>query len=279
MLDTAQRITTPHSCGSGYLIAPRLVLISAHLAPEMGGQVEVSTATDHRPYTGQVIWHGTPKGHDDAALVHVTDHGWVERAVATMWGRLVTTTPGTPCEVWGFPDLVQRPGRAAETAQLVGTVAPGSHFVNHRHVMDLSAHPPRWQPHEIREQAGRRRSLWAGLSGAVMRCGDGELLVGVVAADLEHRDHAALEVVPAYVLHHDTAFRAMLAEHGVSRVLEPVELAHLAHELTTRLTRPDSQVRRWATLWLTGSATADELKLLQDTRAPLLVVVDGSVRV
>ncbi|GAA1455060.1 tetratricopeptide repeat protein [Nocardiopsis tropica] len=231
-MDTAQRITritTPTSTGSGYLIGPRLVLTSAHTVPDPGGRVEVHTATDHRSRTGQVVWRGTPHSHDDAALVEVTDPDWTEHPVTTRWGRLVTTTPGTPCQVWGFPDLVQRTGRAAETAQLAGTVAPGSHYVNHRHVMDLSAHPPRWLPHEIREQerAGQRRSLWAGLSGAAMRCADGELVVGVVAADLEHRDHAALEVVPAYVLHHDPAFRAVLAQHGVPLVLEPVELAHL----------------------------------------------------
>jgi tetratricopeptide (TPR) repeat protein len=233
MLDTAERttrITTSRGSGSGYVIAPRLVLTSAHAVPETGGQVRVHTATDHQPYDGEVAWRGTPHGHDDAALVHITGPGWAERAVSTRWGRLVTTAPGTPCEVWGFPDLVQRPGRAAETAQLVGTVAPGTHFVNHRHVMDLSAHPPRWYPHEVDQQQkeGVRRSLWAGLSGAALRCGDGEHLVGVVAADPEHRDHTALEVVPAYVLHHDPAFRAVLAEHGVPLRLEPVELAHLA---------------------------------------------------
>uniref|UniRef100_UPI00037069D6 tetratricopeptide repeat protein n=1 Tax=Nocardiopsis valliformis TaxID=239974 RepID=UPI00037069D6 len=339
-MDTAQRITritTSTSSGSGYVIAPRLVLTSAHLVPEAGGRVQVHTATDHQPHTGRVVWRGTPKGHDDAALVHVTDPGWSQRSVITRWGRLVTTTPHTPCEVWGFPDLVQRPGRAAETAQLVGTVAPGNHFVNHRHVMDLSAHPPRWHPHEVQqqEQAGQRRSLWAGLSGAAMRCGEGRLLMGVVAADLEHRDHAALEIVPAYVLHHDPVFRAVLAEHGAPLVLEPVELAHLshtphahhhpspaallaadrqvvafhgredtmrtllewcdsdkpltamvvhgpggqgktrlAHELTTRLASPDARGRRWATLWLKESATAEELGPVKDTTAPVLLVVD-----
>ncbi|WP_370013100.1 tetratricopeptide repeat protein [Nocardiopsis sp. LDBS0036] len=319
------------------MIAPRLVLTSAHAVPEVGGQVHVHTATDHQPHTGQVLWRGTPKGRDDAALVHITDPGWVERAVSTRWGRLVTTTPGTPCEVWGFPDLVQRPGRAAETAQLVGVVAPGNHFVNHRHVMDLSAHPPRWYSHEVEQQQreGVRRSQWAGLSGAVLRCGDGELLLGVVAADLEHRDHAALEVVPAYVLHHDPEFRAVLAEHGVPLVLEPVELTHLAHtprthrrpspaslleahrrvvdfhdrepvmdnlsawcrgeeelsavvvhgpggqgktrlahELTARLTDPDTDGRRWATLWLRGETTAEELAPVKDSTVPLLVVMD-----
>ncbi|RKS04950.1 tetratricopeptide (TPR) repeat protein [Nocardiopsis sp. Huas11] len=339
-MDTAQRITritTPHASGSGYVIAPRLVLTSAHTVPAVGGQVQVHTAIDPRPHTGQVLWRGTPHGHDDAALVHITDPGWIERAVMTRWGRLVTTTPHTPCEVWGFPDLAQRPGLAAETAQLVGTVAPGNHFVNHRHVMDLSTHPPRWHPHEVEQQEkeGVRRSLWAGLSGAAMRCAEGQLLVGVVTADLEHRDHAALEIVPAYVLHHDPAFRAVLAEHSVPLALEPVELAHLAHtpgthhrpspaalleahrqvvafhgrdetmrtlldwcnseepltamvvhgpggqgktrlahELTTRLARPDTQGRRWAILWLTGSATPDALDPVQDTTAPLLVVVD-----
>ncbi len=230
-MDTAPRITritTPTSNGSGYVIAPRLVLTGAHVVPEVGGQVRVRTATDHRPYTGAVIWRGTPKGPDDAALVEVTDPDWTERAVTTRWGRLVTTAPRTLCEVWGFPDLVQRDGRAVETAQLVGTVAPGNHFVNHRHVMDLSDHPPNRHQHGFRQQE-QGRSLWAGLSGAAMRCGDGQVLVGVVSADLEHRDHAALEIVPAYVLHDDPGFRKVLAEHGVSQVLEPAELTHLAH--------------------------------------------------
>lgn len=234
-MDTAPRIariTTPASNGSGHVIAPRLVLTSAHVAPEVGCDVRVQTATDHQPCSGVVIWCGTPKGHDDAALIEVTDPDWTEHAVTTRWGRLVTTAPRTSCEVWGFPDLVQRDDRAAETAQLVGTVAPGNHFVNHRHVMDLSDHPPRQPSHKCRPQE-QCHSLWAGLSGASVRCGDGQLLVGVVSADLEHRDHAALEIVPAYVLHHDPGFRKVLAEHGVSQVLEPVELAHLAHSPRT----------------------------------------------
>ncbi|MFJ6018079.1 hypothetical protein ACIQFP_01900 [Nocardiopsis alba] len=338
-MDTAQliaRVSTSTGSGSGHVIAPRLVLTSAHVTPEVGGQVWVHTAADHRSHTGHVVWRGTPHGHDDAALVEVTDPDWVEHATTTRWGRLVTTTPGTGCEVWGFPYLVQREGRAAETAQLSGTVAPGNHYVNHRHMMELSAHPPRWNPHEIREQeeAGQRRSLWAGLSGAAMRCGEGRLLVGVVAADLDHRDHAALEVVPVYVLHHDPGFRAVLAEHDVSLTLEPVELAHLTHtatyrrpspasllearrqvvnfhgreetmrtllewcedeeplsavvvhgpggqgktrlgyELTEHLTRPDEGGRRWATVWLTGTATVEELAPIEKTTTPLLVVVD-----
>ncbi|MFE9139687.1 hypothetical protein, partial [Streptomyces sp. NPDC007355] len=36
---------------------------------------------------------------------------------------------------------------------------------------------------------------------------------GVVAADAGRSGHAALSVVPAYVLHHDAEFRAVLAEH------------------------------------------------------------------
>ncbi|MET9794572.1 hypothetical protein [Nocardiopsis alba] len=339
-MDTAQliaRVSTSTGSGSGHVIAPCLVLTSAHVTPEVGGQVLVHTAADHIARPGRVVWRGTPHGHDDAALVQISEVDGIVHATTTRWGRLVTTTPGTPCEVWGFPYLVQREGRAAETAQLAGTVAPGNHYVNHRHMMELTAHPPRWNPEEIREQeeAGQRRSLWAGLSGAAMRCGEGRLLVGVVAADLDHRDHAALEVVPVYVLHHDPGFRAVLAEHDVSLVLEPIELAHLAHsttthrrpspasllearrqvvdfhgreetmrtllewcedeeplsamvvhgpggqgktrlahELTEHLARPDGGGRRWATVWLGGTATVEELAPIENTVAPLLLVVD-----
>ncbi|WP_431887993.1 tetratricopeptide repeat protein [Nocardiopsis alba] len=339
-MDTAQfiaRVSTSTGSGSGHVIAPCLVLTSAHITPEVGGQVLVHTAADHIARPGRVVWRGTPHGHDDAALVQISEVDGIVHATTTRWGRLVTTTPGTPCEVWGFPYLVQREGRAAETAQLAGTVAPGNHYVNHRHMMDLTAHPPRWDPEEIREQeeAGQRRSLWAGLSGAAMRCGEGRLLVGVVTADLDHRDHAALEVVPVYVLHHDPGFRAVLAEHDVSLVLEPIELAHLAHsttthrrpspasllearrqvvnfhgrdetmrtlldwcredeplsavvvhgpggqgktrlgyELTEHLAQPDEGGRRWATVWLTGTVTVEELAPIEKTTVPLLVVVD-----
>ncbi len=219
-MSTAHRIVrlTGTSAGSGYVIAPRLVLTSAHVVPEPGGVVTFFTATDDTVYTGRVAWRGTPRGRDDAALVEVTDPAWPAPPVRVRWGRLVTHTPGVPCHTWGYPDLAQQSRQAVETSQPAGTINPGNHFVGNHHVMDITTHPPRWDG---------KGSPWGGLSGAGLVCGD--LVVGVVAADPAHSGHAQVEAVPAYVLHHDPAFRAVLEEHGASRVLEPVELADLTH--------------------------------------------------
>ncbi|WP_435113705.1 tetratricopeptide repeat protein [Nocardiopsis synnemataformans] len=206
------------SIGSGYVIAPRLVLTSAHVVPEPGGAVTFFTATGDTVYTGTVAWRGAPHGRDDAALVEITDTAWPAPPVRVRWGRLVTHTPGIPCHTWGYPDVAQQSGQAVETSQPAGTINPGNHFVGNHHVMDITTHPPRW---------GGQGSPWGGLSGAALVCGD--LVVGVVAADPAHSGHAQVEAVPAYVLHHDPAFWAVLEEHGASRVLEPVELADLAH--------------------------------------------------
>ncbi|MEU0237284.1 tetratricopeptide repeat protein [Nocardiopsis sp. NPDC006198] len=212
------RIATPTGTGSGCVIASHLLLTSAHVVPPPGGEVSFFTATDARVHTGRVTWRGTPGGMDDAALVEITDPGWAPPPLRTRWGRLVTNRPGTPCHTWGYPDLVQRQGRPVETAQPSGTLNPGDRMIGHRYVMNISGHPPQWD---------RDGSPWGGLSGAALMCDD--LVTGVVATDPDHRAHAAVEAVPAYILHHDPGFRAVLADHGVPLALEPVELAHLAH--------------------------------------------------
>ncbi|MGW8437670.1 hypothetical protein ACWGKS_21185 [Nocardiopsis sp. NPDC055879] len=212
------RITSTIGTGSGSVIAPRLVLTSAHAVPQVGGDVSFFTVTDDHTYAGRVAWRGTPHERDDAALVEITDPNWTPPPVHTRWGRLVTEQPGTPCHTWGYPDLVQRQGHSIETAQLSGNINPGTGIMRDRYVMDITAHPPEW---------GAEGSPWGGLSGAALMCGD--LVVGVVATAPAHRDHAAVEAVPAYVLHHDPAFCAVLDDHGVSQASAPVELSHLAH--------------------------------------------------
>lgn len=210
----------PGGPGSGYAIGPRLVLTSAHVAGRRGALVQVFRPGTRTVSGGVVVWCGTPGGRDDAALVEVDDAGWrPPKGTGVRWGRLVTEQPGQPCETWGVPDVAQRPGVAVETAQLAGTVNPGSGYVANRHLMDLSPHPPAWP--------ADGSSPWSGLSGAAMFCG--RLLTGVVAADVGRSGHAALSVVPAYVLHHDAEFRAVLAEHGAdTMVLDAVEFQDVA---------------------------------------------------
>ncbi|MFE5902176.1 hypothetical protein ACFQ67_32885, partial [Streptomyces sp. NPDC056488] len=123
------------------------------------------------------------------------------------------------CQTWGAPDVAQRPKQPVEAAQLKGTVNPGSGFTGNQYVMDLLQHPPQWSKEGT--------SPWGGMSGAAVFCD--RILAGVVASDRAHSGHGQLNAVPAYVLHHDPAFRAALAEHGAGvSGLEAVELQHLA---------------------------------------------------
>ncbi|MFI9720772.1 tetratricopeptide repeat protein [Streptomyces sp. NPDC052396] len=182
--------------------------------------MEVFRPGGEHAVSGVAVWCGTPGGRDDAALVVVdADQWWQPAAGAVRWGRMVTDRPGTSCEGWGVPEVAQRSGAAVEAVQLKGRVNPGSGFVGNQYVMDLLQHPPQWP------QAGS--SPWGGLSGAAVFCD--RLLTGVVASDRAYFGHGQLNVVPAYVLHHNPDFRTALAEHaGAASGLEAVEFQHLA---------------------------------------------------
>ncbi|WP_224756490.1 tetratricopeptide repeat protein [Streptomyces sp. col6] len=201
------------------------MLTSAHVAAGAGERVEVFRPGRDGVCGGRVVWCGTPGGRDDAALVLLDDGPSWSWPGMVHWGRMITDEPGTACRTWGVPDVAQRPGRPVEAVQAEGRINPGSGFVGNQYVMDLLQHPPQWS------QDGT--SPWGGLSGAAVFCD--RLLTGVVASDRAHSGHGQLTVVPAYVLHHDPAFRAALAEHGGPATgLEAVEFQHLADTPTGR---------------------------------------------
>ncbi|MFF4223767.1 tetratricopeptide repeat protein [Streptomyces abikoensis] len=216
----------PEGLGSGYVIAPGLVLTSAHVVPAVGGAVTFFRPGKDGQYAATVAWRGTPGGRDDAALLRFDDgHPDTEgapRPVAPVrWGRLVTHRPATGCETWGLPAVVQREHQAMEILHEQGTVNRADRSVNNRYLMRLAE---RVVP--CTDPSGRAISPWAGLSGAAMFC-DG-LLTGVICTDFGGFAHTRLEVAPAYVLLGDDDFRRVLAEHGVATVLEPAEWARLS---------------------------------------------------
>ncbi|MFD9240423.1 tetratricopeptide repeat protein [Streptomyces sp. NPDC059556] len=181
------------------------MLSSAHVTGSAGTRVKVFHPGAGGDAGGTVVWAGTPGGRDDAALVVVDDSPhWRPPTVPVVWGRPDTKRPGTPCETWGVPDEAQRKDRPVEAVQLGGEVNPGSGFVGNQYVMDLRTPGVGWPD--------TGTSPWGGLSGAAVYCD--RYLTGVVASDRANSAHGRLNVVPAYVLHHDDAFRAALAEHG-----------------------------------------------------------------
>lgn len=204
--------------GSGYVVAPRLVLTSAHVVGPWGAVAMVFRPGRSGRFIGHVVWCGVAGGRDDAALVAIDDPEWMPLDGAVRWGTSVTHQPAMRCESWGVPAVMQRPDHAVDTAQVIGTINPGDGMVSDRYLIRLDGQPP-----ATGEDGG---SPWRAMSGAAVFCHG--LLVGVIAADPPQFGHSALEAVPAYVLHHDPQFRAVLAAHAPATVIEAVELAPLA---------------------------------------------------
>ena len=233
-LDRVVSVVSTTDRGSGYVIAPRLVLTSAHVCGPVGTAVTVFAAGQGHRSGGTVAWRGTAGGVDDAALVEISDPGWRARTGRVRWGRVVTNRPGLDCEALGFPDWAQQDGSAAQTWHPSGTLNPGDRYVSDRYVMTLTGTPP--------ASTQERPSPWGGLSGAALFCGD--LLTGVVAADVGQGQHAYLDAVPMYVLERDPGFRAVLGGHGLgAMVLEPVELQRLIETEPERVGSPASLLR------------------------------------
>ncbi|GGQ29339.1 hypothetical protein [Streptosporangium pseudovulgare] len=112
--------------GSGYVVAPRLVLTSAHVTGPAGAAVRIFHPGRAGVFGGAVVWAGTPGGRDDAALVAVDDPAWEPpEGGVVRWGRTITYRPGIRCESWGLPSFAQREDRPAELWQPAGALNPG----------------------------------------------------------------------------------------------------------------------------------------------------------
>ena len=111
--------------GSGYLIAPRLVLTSSHLlAPGADVTVSVPASAGGR-FAAAVRWDGGSAL--DAAVLEVTDADWSPPPTlqghfsrhVQRWGRCVTAGSTVPVAAMGFP------GSSGKTASGHPRSSPG----------------------------------------------------------------------------------------------------------------------------------------------------------
>ncbi|CAM5505515.1 NACHT domain-containing protein [Streptomyces abikoensis] len=196
------------SQGSGYLLAPNLVLTAAHVVGDCPNpRVIVPGGTGQ--VRCRVVWARDDNRRCDVALL-LGERDLVPEDVAgafgpLVWGRAYDLRVWPGAQAVGFPHVQRDAAGELDTEQVVGSLKPGSNLLSGRHVLD-SEHGAPLPP-------GDGGSPWAGMSGAAVFV-DG-LLAGVVCADPQGWRHGRLTVTPSATLWQDFAFLSacLLAGH------------------------------------------------------------------
>ncbi|MFF5130678.1 NACHT domain-containing protein [Streptomyces syringium] len=196
------------SQGSGYLLAPRLVLTAAHVVGDAPApQVVVPGGVG--PVRCKVVWARDEKRRCDAALLLAERDLVTEEAAGgfepLLWGRArdLRALPGA--QAVGFPQVQRDADGELDSEQVVGTLKPGSNLLSGRHVLDSD--------HGAPEALADGGSPWAGMSGSAVFV-DG-LLAGVVCADPKGWNHGRLMVTSSATLwsHFDFLSECLRAGH------------------------------------------------------------------
>ncbi|MEV6763530.1 trypsin-like peptidase domain-containing protein [Streptomyces sp. NPDC051105] len=196
--------------GSGYLIAPRLVLTARHVVEEHPGaawpRIDVRVGhpqDDTRRCTAHVCW--THSDGRDVALLLLDES--VEAPGAVRWGHPVGNDP-LPYDALGFPAATTSDGQyGVEHLRGELPVLGGGSGDQDRYVLDQGPAP------EADSRSGGR--AWAGASGSAVFCRDH--LVGVVIHDDEAFRNRRLHACPARSFVDDPGFADVLERHGDGR--------------------------------------------------------------
>ena len=195
------------SFGSGYLIAPGLVLTARHAVCADDGEpyddVQIRFLADDTVFSCRLAWQGGPGL--DAALLRCAPRAQPD--VPVRWGQLIASRPGVACEAAGFPRSMRQDDGLRDVEHMRGEINPGTGLLGGRVYVDIAGAPP--QP-----------GGWDGMSGAALWCGP--VLVGVVAYDPVAFASERLAAEPAWRLAADPEFRAIL---GGNAIVEVAELA------------------------------------------------------
>ncbi|KFG01317.1 hypothetical protein IQ62_08465 [Streptomyces scabiei] len=219
--------------GSGYLVAPGLVLTAAHVVDDGSRRPYRLTVcqpdSSKAEFAARIVWQREDAAVD-AALVEIdADSGWVppqthhdkHRWVPQRWGRLIGTRP-LDVDVVGFPRMQKDPDTKERLDEhLLGRIVPGTGSLGGRQEV-LSRDPSVPLPKPDDSSTTR----WSGMSGAPVLAHD--LLCGVIRQDRRADGGSRLTAIPAEALLADRQFCAVLKAHTAwTPLIEPAEPAPL----------------------------------------------------
>ncbi|MEU7134574.1 NACHT domain-containing protein [Streptomyces sp. NPDC046261] len=194
--------------GSGYLLAPDVVLTAAHVVGDCATPSVIVPGGTGR-IRCRVAWARDDNRRCDAALL-VAERALVTDETAQafeplVWGRAYDLRVWPNAQAVGYPHAQRDAHGELDTEQVIGTLKPGSNLLSGRHVLDSEFGAP--------GPAEGGGSPWAGMSGAAVFV-DG-LLAGVVCADPGGWRHGRLTVTPSATLWSEFSFlsECLMAGH------------------------------------------------------------------
>ncbi|WKK21222.1 NACHT domain-containing protein [Streptomyces olivoreticuli] len=233
--------------GSGYLLAPRLVLTAAHVARD---SLQVAVPGGAGPVACRALWTRDDDKGDVALLLAERDLVPPQVAAAfepVVWGRVGDLRVWRDAQTIGFPQAARDAHDELDTEQLVGTLKPGSQLLGGRHVLDSD--------HGAPAALADGGSPWAGMSGAAVFVGG--LLCGVVCEDPGGWRHGRLAVTPMFRIWSDPEFLDLCAEHGHKPVSRALASSLEVEEETFERRLRDYLVERAGELTIVGLTLSD----------------------